>query len=997
MRQSIRLLAGASAASLLLALPAIAQEDGSELRQSKVTVTGSLIQGTPEDAALPVDVLTAGDLKLEGNPSITELIRNLGVSSGVDGQTNQFSSNGLEGTSNINLRGLGPGRTLVLLNGRRQVFHPYSVGEQAQLFVDTNMIPSAAIGRIEVLKDGAAAVYGSDAIAGVVNFITRDDLEGLEVSGSYSQFDGSDGDYELSAAYGFQGSDWNWVTSVGYQKRTEVPLNEKDWAIRSWEDNPVGGWSSLSNPGRYVALGATGVIGALDTEAGCDDVGGFVNPYVLNRCYFQFTQYDNLVEEEERYQVYSEYNRTFGNGVDLHLEGMYGYSDVPTWKTSPSYPPQELATQVVPVSNPGFQQYIADNPGDFPAGTGAALFIGRSFGWGGFPGTGNSSQEGFRTYETYRLSGDLSGQFKNGINWDTALTWHKTEGERVTNDTYILGFTAALNGYGSCTDPATGNDPATGTQPWLSSYTGSLSAGAGGCEWYNPFSNGIPANGVTGAANPTYVAGLENTASLANWLTEGVGTVVTSDLMVFDATLSGESNVQAQGGAVGYALGVQVRREGFKVDPNEVTDLTVSPGPGGTGPFSFLAGTTPADEDQTIYAVFGELQIPLYDDVNVQVAMRYEDYGGDVGSTFDPKVAVKWQATDNLALRGSAQTSFKGPTLNQLTGVGTTLQFVAPASAFKAIDQFGNPALNPESAFSFNLGAIYEQGGFTGSIDYYNFDFTDPIIVEDQASIVNAAIAAIQGELSAAVAANPSITDAEIAALSSDASIISRVTFEGGNPFGFSVARTTGGDINLATTLSRAGSNIARVRTNVTNGPDIKTSGIDLRAQNVWDLSDGMEFTIGGEATYIIEYDVADFGIEDVIIPGGDRVGQFNRSNFSRSLPQWKGNLFANLAMGDHNFRGVIRHTDSYDDERGTPNLQGAFTGNPSKIDSMTTFDLFYNWEAPHGFDLGLSVVNVTDEDPPLAYFDVSYDPYTHNPFGRTFKISLTKKFGPGE
>jgi len=872
MRQTIRLLTSASAASLLLALPAIAQEeDTSELRQTKVTVTGSIIAGTPEDAALPVDVLTAGDLKLEGNPSITELIRNLGVSSGVDGQTNQFSSNGLEGTSNINLRGLGPGRTLVLLNGRRQVFHPYSVGEQAQLFVDTNMIPTAAIGRIEVLKDGAAAVYGSDAIAGVVNFITRDDLEGLEIGGSFSQFDGSDGDYDVSAAYGFQGSDWNWVTSVGYQMRSEVPLNEKDWAVLPYEDNPVGGWSSLSNPGRYVPLGfrpdlgAVGPLAANVNDDGCDEAGGFRNPYVaaVNQCYFQFTQYDNLVEEEERYQVYSEYNRTFGDGVDLHLEAMYGFSDVPTWKTSPSYPPQELATQVVRGTNPGFQQYMADNPGAFPTGTLAALFIGRSFGWGGFPGTGGA-QEGYRTYETYRLSGDLSGQFKNGINWDTALTWHKTEGERITNDTYILGFTAALNGYGVCTDPATGFDPATGTQPWAAGYTGTLTAGAGGCEWYNPFSNAIPANGVTGAANPTYVAGLENSATLANWLTDGVGTVVTSDLMVFDANISGESSVQAAGGAVGYALGVQVRREGFKVDPNEVTDLTVSPGPGGTGPFSFLAGTTPADEDQTIYAIFGELQIPLYDDVNVQVAMRYEDYGGDVGSTFDPKVAVKWQATDNLALRGSAQTSFKGPTLNQLTGVGTTLQFVAPASAFKAIDQFGNPALNPESAFSFNLGALYEQGGFNASVDYYNFDFTDPIIVEDQASIVNAAIAALAaGELD-----NP---------------ILSRITFQ--DP------------------LNPAAADIARVRTNVTNGPDIKTSGVDLRAQNVWGLGNGVDFTVGGEMTYIIEYDVADFAIEGVIIPGGDRVGQFNRSNFSRSLPQWKGNLFANLAMGDHNLR----------------------------------------------------------------------------------------------
>ena len=199
-----------------------------------MTVTGSAFAGTPEDAALPVDVLTAEDLRLEGSPTITELIRNLGPSSGVDGQTNQFASNGLEGTSNINLRGLGPARTLVLINGRRQVFSPPAIGEQAQLFVDTNMIPTAAIGRVEVLKDGAAAIYGSDAIAGVVNFITRDDLDGFEIGGDYETFDGSDGNYTLSGAYGLQGDDWSWVTSVGYQFRSEVPLLEKTGRRQPW-------------------------------------------------------------------------------------------------------------------------------------------------------------------------------------------------------------------------------------------------------------------------------------------------------------------------------------------------------------------------------------------------------------------------------------------------------------------------------------------------------------------------------------------------------------------------------------------------------------------------------------------------------------------------------------------------------------------------------------------------------------------------------------------
>ena len=172
------------------------------------------------------------------------------------------------------------------------------------------------------------------------------------------------------------------------------------------------------------------------------------------------------------------------------------------------------------------------------------------------------------------------------------------------------------------------------------------------------------------------------------------------------------------------------------------------------------------------------------------------------------------------------------------------------------------------------------------------------------------------------------------------------------------------------------------------NGPDIKTSGIDLRAEQIWDLGSS-EFSLGGEATYIIEYDVDDFEIEGVLISGGDRVGQFNRSNFSRSLPQWKANFYANWAMGNHNIRGVMRHIDSYDDER-APAARGNVG---AEIDSQTTFDAFYTYRAD-AFDLGLSVVNVTDEDPPFAAFDLNYDPYTHNPFGRTFKISVTTRFG---
>ena len=130
-----------------------------------IVVTGTLIRGTSESGALPVDVISSADLQKQGSPSPVELMKSLPTSNGVLGDSNQTDSRsqGAEGVATVNLRGLGPQRTLVLLNSKRLV--NAGIGIPA---VDINLIPAAAIGRVEVLKDGAAATYGSDAIAGVV-------------------------------------------------------------------------------------------------------------------------------------------------------------------------------------------------------------------------------------------------------------------------------------------------------------------------------------------------------------------------------------------------------------------------------------------------------------------------------------------------------------------------------------------------------------------------------------------------------------------------------------------------------------------------------------------------------------------------------------------------------------------------------------------------------------------------------------------------------------
>src|SRR5689334_4434208 len=226
-----------------LLIGATAQAQQASLKDLEVVVvTGSYIEGTAEDTALPVDVFTADDLQMQGSPSMVDLVKSIPAVQGVLGESNQFTAGQTTGSSNINLRGIGAVRTLVLMNGRRIAPSPTGNG------VDTNLLPMAAIGRIEVLKDGAAATYGSDAVAGVVNFITKTNVEGLTLDASYSYIDGSDGDYDANVTWGHRTDNWNFMVAGGYRHRSEINTTERrDWAVRSLAENPQGGWSSFGN------------------------------------------------------------------------------------------------------------------------------------------------------------------------------------------------------------------------------------------------------------------------------------------------------------------------------------------------------------------------------------------------------------------------------------------------------------------------------------------------------------------------------------------------------------------------------------------------------------------------------------------------------------------------------------------------------------------------------------------------------------------------------
>jgi iron complex outermembrane receptor protein len=961
----------------------------------EVIVTGSFIRGTPEDASLPVDVIGVEDLQKQGSPSTVEMLKALPVSNGVLGDTNQFDSRaqGSEGSGSVNLRGLGSQRTLVLLNGRRLAINPLAAAGAG--IVDTNIIPGAAIGRIEVLKDGAAATYGSDAIAGVVNFITKKNFNGLEAGADYRFIDGSKGDYGLNVTYGKVWDNANILAAVGWQHRSKLTVADRDWANKPYLENPEAGWSAAGNPSTFVPAAAS-TTGFRDPS--CTSLGGYAGFSGLTPvCYWHYSPFDNLVEKQDAIQAYGEVNADLSAKTKFHMEALYSHTDVPDWNTSPSYAalavptaeasaaPSLAGRYYVPANNPGLIAFMAANPTitttslingtqtTVPSSVllgGAINAANRPYGLGGNPAFGYGPSIGARAFDAFRVSGDLSGEFDNGIGWDLALTYSQEVGIRTGYDTLVNRFELALRGLGG---PRCDTDAAT---PGIQGVPG-----VNGCLFYNPFANAIPGNAITGVANPGYNAALANSEEVTRWFFQKLTTKQASRLFVGEAVLNGKTNITLPGGDIAWAAGVQYRRTYFKADFNDISNALINPcvntpdfgvttctGSVRNGPFMFLGVNTPADKQSDIMAGFGELSVPITEALQMQVAARYEDYGGATGSTFNPKVALRWQVAPWLALRGSAGSTFRGPPDPQLvTSSITSLQSIL--GVFRAVDIYGNPDLAPEKADTYNAGALFKTGNFKASIDYFRFDFKKPIVAEPVAGMVNALYPnGATGTNNCGVAAY--------------AALQSRFTF---------------------TTSCNTISSLARLKTYYVNGPSIRNSGIDFSADYLFESVLGGQVAIGANATYIQEYKIAAQTVEGVLVtPAFDAVGKLNYQTIAVPIPQWKGDVFAEYTRGPHNLRVTVHYIDSYEDQRTAPFAAGAYkdtTGaavqvaNGKTIDTQVLTDVAYRVFLPWDTTLTAAITNLFDQEPSYARLDLGYDPFTGDPLGRTYKVGIRKKF----
>ncbi len=883
--------------ALIVAPAAIAQDDAqsdSDVSLEEIVVTGSFIKGqTQFNSPSPISVIGANDLSKMGASNIADLVQSLTINNGAQNNPDAFTQNATTGTSNFNLRGLGVASTLVLLNGKRQV-SAGTVTNDGVAFVDTSSLtPQIAIQRVEILKDGAAAIYGTDAVAGVVNFITDDKFEGVAINAK-DQFvtdQGSQRDLLIEAKFGWGNDTTNFMIAGSYYDRTPLTTEERRLS-RIQDDSSV-----LGNPGAFFLTGGGGLPAGVPfvDPTGCESEGGIltrlggdvpIGPLSITPgfCGFDFGNFFNLVPEEERKQGIAVLNQRMGETANLRLEASYAKNEA-SRGNSPTFPFLQLGSAVVPATHPEF-------PLAFQlTGEPAAVFFGRASGNGG-----KVSPNAFES-ETWRVNATLDGEFANGWSWEVSATRASNDYIVSTQDTVTANFQAALFGFGG-----NGCDAAAGVP------------GANGCEYFNPFS--------------TSFTTAPNSQGILDFVTGTQVITGKSRLTVLDAVFSGTVGETASGD-IGVAVGFQYRDETWGRDYDDCSNADC---------FAFIIGDQDFEATQDVKAAFIETRIPLTERLDLSAALRYEDYGGNIGSTIDPKISLMFRPNDTVVLRGSFSTSFRAPSVFQTKGNGTSLQQVADprngGAAFAAVRGLPTPAggrdLSPEQSEAFNFGISWEPSdGVAISVDFWNYNFSDAIIVENSQAVVDA--------------------------FSEDSSRVIR---------------------------SPAGS-ILMVLVDRVNASSVKTNGVDFGLKYDMETSAGT-ITPAIDATRVFSYDIDD--------PQAGKIsgaGKRNFANFGTPTPKLRGNASLTWSGETMQLAGFVRYIGGMDDDQ-----------NPgTRIGSMTTVDLQYRlnmsafYDGGEGISLTVGLINAFDKAPPQVFTNGGFESRTHDPRGRMAYVNLSASF----
>jgi iron complex outermembrane receptor protein len=656
-----------------LAMPAMAQEatasspsDSPEIQE--IVVTGSLIKRPNAETAEAVTIVSIDSLKDQGISSVEQALELITANNAtVTTASNVGNFNG--GASLASLRGLGATKTLVLLDGQRLANNVTNGGA-----VDLNTIPFAAIDRIEVLREGASSLYGTDAIAGVINFITRKDYQGGEVNVNLSRPQhpgGSSTEADVTYGVGSLSSDgYNFMIAANYTQQKELTASERPFASTGY--NPALGLENFNGPAGPFPGSYTDANNNL-WQIGYPACAG--NPHLVataGSCQYLYSAAVDLIPKSDSESGLISFTKALGANNTLSIQYLYSRFDVVTWGG-----PQEYAFGMSPTTNPAFFPMASNSTCVGTCSTAAPdLADPITAGW-----TDPNNNRYFGNVNTeQRALVTFAGQ-NGGWDYSTAFNWSANKGAQL-----VTGGEANYQ---------------------IIAPGGTLS------NLINPFGP-QPAAGQA-LINSAYTNGNLEVGTLSLYSLNGHASHPLGDL--FDA-----------GRPAVLAVGFDVRDEQIKNIP---TPLAATLFTATFFPPTLITGS------RVSQAAYMELNVPVTNHAEFTISDRQDRYS-DFGTTNNAKISFAYQPISILKIRGAASTGFRAPSLTQEFSpqvFGATNNMVGPGCAsgnytvvfsqLNCISQGmsldgGNPGLKPEQSQNFDLGFVIEPIDHLGiTVDYY--------------------------------------------------------------------------------------------------------------------------------------------------------------------------------------------------------------------------------------------------------------------------------------
>lgn len=899
------------------------QNTQAEIEEVLVIGTGSLFK-RDTTSLVPINIVDKDYFDSAGYSNVIDVARNLTINSG---SVLVQDTGTLVGTAQINMRGLGLGSTLTLINGRRAGIAPIADAGGNDFF-DVNQLPLAMIERIEFLKDGASSTYGSQAVAGVANIITRKDFEGFEVSLRYEDSTNDAGSLNIAAGSALgERTHFNIYATLydqegGDRSDYDFLIDRLGGVKQGVDPAPLSSGrltSSTGQPGSYtlaVTDPASGVItpfsGSTVPDPNCEAAGGIL---VGSRCRHDFFDQVSVIQEEKRSQVFAEFDHEINDNLQFFAEIHFSRNRVERTSGPGLFQNGLVNTGAIyiPADHP-FNFFVADpaapsgiqyiDPASWNPVTDVAVdlvCLCRPLG-ASLNGQGNAPPREI-AIDYWRGMGGL--EFGLTDTWSGEVAYQYSTGKRSENVSFnFIADTvnqAALNGT------------------------------------WNPFGSSLATPTLISPKDGTSIAG--NTDEVLAGLYTAEQNTYESDQYTIDGLLTGNLF-----GNVDIAFGAQYRKESFQFTPDALKAAAESES---TNPENSSSG------NQDVFSLFGETILSLSDNLELQLAVRYEDYGDKGGSTTDPKIAIRYQAIDALALRGSFGTSFQAPTVRQFSEASSRQLFddsavVDPISGALSCGPggtsisgellvTGSPDLGPQSADNFNFGVVFEPiENLELVLDYWRFNYDDLISQDEGAQ-----------------------------------AIINNDCADDGIPNDPRIERDAGG-------------NIRRVNSFFINTSSVKTDGIDFSAGYGFDIGEGV-LDLSSHASFINSFEYEEEPGEGFV----DIVGSRNSLNQFRSLPQLRANVSAQYKWGQHLVTSTVRYISSYEND-----------SNNETVDSFTTLDVQYAFTVS-GFisegdtHISIGANNLLDEEPPTLGSGErpGFDDTVHDIRGRIIYASFTQHF----